>query len=149
MRDDSVVGCLDSTRQEEFYEAFLDLQIPPQRAIQEHIFLPSFIPLITDGMPEIPESVLDRIYAISMETLLGENGDLCLKSAEHLRTKLGLPASARVALIGTVQDPKLERFWTSSSERELFSYNLQQYDECCDRWKIAARRALLRSSVQA
>ncbi len=120
MRDDSVVGCLDRSRQEEFYRALLDLQIPPQQARQERISLPAFLPLITDAMPEIPESVLDRIYAISMETLLGENGDLCVKSAEHLRTKLGLPTSARVALIGTVQDPKLERFWTSSSERDIW-----------------------------
>lgn len=120
MQDDSVVGCLESQRQDDFYKVLLDLSVPQQRARQERLVLPSFIPLVKDAIPEIPESRSGRIYAISMETLLSRSGDLRIRSPEHLRKQIGLSPTARVALIGTVKDPKLELFWTHSTDRDVW-----------------------------
>lgn len=122
MIGDSIVGCLDNQRQEEFYNSLLNLNIPAQKANQEKLFLPSYIPLITDGLSQVLEYNSDPLYAISLETLLYNSGNLTVKSSQHLRKKLGLSPDARIGLMGGVQDKKLERFWTVSWERELWRY---------------------------
>jgi Domain of unknown function (DUF4417) len=120
MQDESVIGCLDPKKQQEFYDSLNDLYIPPQKANQDNLILPPYIPLITDAVPIIPDYNSDPIYAISMATLLKKGGDLCATSPQLLRKKLGLSANARVALTGSVNDEKLEQFWSISEEKDVW-----------------------------
>src|SRR6185295_14360810 len=120
MAGDSVIGCLNNQRQDKFYHSLLDLHIPTQKANQEKLSLPPYIPLIKDSRTQILAYNSDPLYAISLETLLYDSGNLTVKSSQHLRKKLGLSLDARIGLVGGVQDKKLERFWTLSVEREVW-----------------------------
>jgi hypothetical protein len=122
MDDPSVIGCVRPERQ---MEVFRDLHGHSsasgiRKTLQDSIVVPNFIPLIKDGLAAISPRDAEGLVAVSLQTLLNPSGNLCVLTPQELRGKLGLNEGARLALIGTCKDKKLERFWTESEERDVW-----------------------------
>lgn len=120
MQGPSIIGCLDNERQIIFYEDFRDYP-QPQYSHQDSLDLPSFIPVVKDGLPRVIRPGRDVVFGVSLGTLLKKSGELRFTSSEALRRKLRLPQESRVALIGTSPDRRLERFWRLSNTRDVWT----------------------------
>jgi hypothetical protein len=123
-RDESVIGCYDATRIKAYHkELARDSVAKMKRAPQsrhELLRLPSFIPMIKDGLSLRAEHKSEALYGVSLGTLLKDCGDLRFDSPEKLRRSLGLDDRSRLALIGTAADWKIERFWKVSESRQVW-----------------------------
>lgn len=121
MEDPSVVPCINTERRQQLCDD-LYMRMPPipNDSNQDHIALPPFIPCITDGMPEVPDFAPNALFAVSLKTLIKNKGDLICNSIEALRKRLKLPSDAKLALIGTAKDWKIERLWTISDKYEIW-----------------------------
>lgn len=117
----SMIGCRDNERQMMFYHDLYGRDYPqPQYSRQEDLELPSFIPVVKDGLPQLLPHDPRILYGVSLGTLLKESGCLRFNGSEDLRRKLRLPLEARLALIGTSPDRRLERFWHLSKTHDVW-----------------------------
>lgn len=123
-RDESVIGCYDASRIKTYYEELLPDIInqtgPAPASNHDRLRLPPFIPMIKDGLDLSTEPQGDALYGVSLGTLLKDSGDLRFDSPEKLRRFLGLGKQARLALICTAADWKIERFWKVSESRQVW-----------------------------
>jgi len=120
-KDESSIGCYDADRIRIHYDDVRRSRSgSPPPCHHDRLELPSFIPVIKDGGPQDACLGGERLYAVSFSTLLRESGDLRFAAPGHLRKTLGLPHRARLALICTVDDRRIERFWKISEEREMW-----------------------------
>jgi hypothetical protein len=123
-RDESVIGCYDADRIKAYYNELTRDAVgkikflPPSR--HELLRLPAFIPMIKDGLSLRAEPKPEVLYGVSLGTLLKDCGDLRFDSPEKLRSFLGLNDQARLALIGTAADWRIERFWKVSESRQVW-----------------------------
>ena len=121
-RDESVIGCYDLSRIKAYYD---ELQrdrtgktIEPSH--HERLRLPAFIPMIKDGLSLSAAPLKEALYGVSLGTLLKDCGDLRFDSPEKLRRFLGLNSRARLSLICTAADWRIERFWKVSESRQVW-----------------------------
>ncbi len=123
-RDESVIGCYDATRIKAYYKELARDSVAKMkrapRSRHEQLRLPSFIPMIKDGLSLRAEHRSETLYGVSLGTMLKDCGDLRFDSPEELRRFLGLYDRARLALIGTAADWKIERFWKVSESRQVW-----------------------------
>jgi hypothetical protein len=122
LTDSSVIGCLDPARQRAHF-ADLHGQLRPLRQKSRHseINLPAFIPQICTGLGALPKLKGDPLFAVSLSTILGEEGKVKYRSAQSLRHALGLQPDARLALIGTTNDYTIEKLWTNSGASDAWN----------------------------
>jgi len=121
LSDSSVIGCLDSSRQR-VHLADLHGRPKPEKQKSRHseIKLPPFIPQICTGLGQIPQLEGDQLFAVSLSTILGEEGRVKYKSGQTLRRALGLPRGARLLLIGSTKDYTIEKLWTTSDSADVW-----------------------------
>lgn len=72
--------------------------------------LPSFIPVLCEGMPAL-ELDAKPLFGIHLDDLLLSGGDLAVTSGRDLRRKFGLPTDARICLIASVRDRLQTNLW--------------------------------------
>lgn len=121
MRGPSLVTCVDIERRQELFDDLYSRVVPvPASSHQTKINLPAFISGVEEGMPEVPLFPSNSLFAVSLETFLRKRGTILFQSAEELREKLRLPSDARLALIGTGKDRRIERFWTTSDKHDVW-----------------------------
>src|SRR5216684_5542507 len=121
MRESSLVTCIDIERRQEFFDDLYSRVTPvPPRSFHDEINLPAFVPGINEGLANELVLAPNTLVAISLQTLLGKNGTIRFKSSDDLRKSLRLPGSARLALICTGKDRRLERFWTKSDRGDMW-----------------------------
>jgi hypothetical protein len=115
MQDASVIGCLDGERLGEFYRDLHKRYYPqPHSSNQANLCLPNFIPMVAESKMNLADVSPARLLGISLGDILNDSGRVAFKSAAHVRKRLNLSSNARLALIGTGEDWKLERFWKLS-----------------------------------
>lgn len=120
MQDEWLITCTNTQRRQRFFDDLYSRMPPiPKSSHQYRIELPAFIPVINDGLKAIPLPP-QTLFAVSLETFLGRKGTIRWNSIEVLRQKLGLPPNARLALIGTAKDSKIERLWTTSDDENVW-----------------------------
>ena len=121
MRDQALVTCVNLERKQQRLDDLYSRMPPiPKESHQDKIVLPSFIAGITNALKELSYFPKRMLFAVSLATLLGEKGTILPDCADALRHKLRLPADARLALIGTAKDYKIERLWTSSEKTNVW-----------------------------
>jgi hypothetical protein len=121
MRGPSLISCVDIERRQELFNDLYSQVIPiPASSHQTKINLPAFIPGVEEGMPGVPAFPPNSLFAVSLETFLRKRGTILFESADELREKLHLPSDARLALIGTGKDRRIERFWTTSDKHDVW-----------------------------
>lgn len=114
VQGDKLIGCRDGKR---ILEHYSDLHREFQPAVssnQTHLTMPEFIPLVSESKMDLTALSTGRLLGVSLGDILNDTGRVGLKSPKHLRERLKVAPSARLALIGTSMDWKLERFWTES-----------------------------------
>lgn len=122
LSDPSEIGCSDLERVQRFYHEVKRLiSVIPQPCNHDHLDLPCFIPVLKDGGPTTLMLDERRLSAISMSTLLKDSGDLRFEYPDELRLAHRLSPNARLALVCTTDDCRLERFWRISEEKEVWS----------------------------
>ncbi|HBB96284.1 MAG TPA: hypothetical protein DC054_12915 [Blastocatellia bacterium] len=68
----------------------------------------------------MPEPEGNPLFAVSLSTILAEEGRVKYKSAQTLRRALRLPSDARLILIGSTKDYTIEKLWTTSDAAEAW-----------------------------
>jgi hypothetical protein len=115
MRGPSLVTCDDIERRQmlldDLYRGHTEI---PNRSHQSDVTLPAFIPGVRDGMPDFPAFRSNSLFAVSLDSLVRKTGTLRFESIDELKSQLRLREDARIALIGTAKDRKIERLWTIS-----------------------------------
>jgi hypothetical protein len=115
LNDSSVIGCLDPAKQTlHFADLHGRARLPKQKSRHSEISLPAFIPQLCTGLGDLRKVNGHPLFAVSLSTLLSEEGKVKFRSAQSLRRALGLPPDARLALVGTTKDYTIEKFWTHS-----------------------------------
>jgi hypothetical protein len=122
MQSKSVVGCLGAKRRGFYFSDTHEKFVPiPVSSHQNKIILPSFIPGIRDGLRvEWPEALPAPLFAVSLGKIISESGNLAFETIDHLRRRFNLPKEARIALIGTSRDYKLEALWKISDREKIW-----------------------------
>lgn len=120
MQGKGVVGCLDAKRRGMFYEDTYGRFLPaPPSSHQEKIILPAFIPGVREGL-RLDWGEEAPLVAVSLGKVVSQTGDLAFRDIDHLRRRLRLPQGARVALIGTGRDARLEAMWKVSDSKRVW-----------------------------
>jgi hypothetical protein len=121
MRGSSLVTCDNIERRQILLD---DLYRGPTKiptsSHQSDITLPAFIPGVRDGMPDVPAFTPNSLFAVSLESIVLKTGSLRFRSVDELKSKLRLRPDARIALIGTAKDRKIERLWTMSDRSSVW-----------------------------
>ena len=120
MNDDSVVGCLNSQRQIEHFSNLQSLSSPSQISHDSELQLPEIIFGINDGFKDFPPFAEDDYFSISFKTLFDEKGFFKYKNSRNLRKALRISESAKLALICTALDPRLEIFWHKTKSTDAW-----------------------------
>jgi hypothetical protein len=122
MQGKSVVGCLGAKRRGFYFGDTHEKFVPiPSSSHQHAITLPAFIPGIRDGLRVAwPEVFPSPLFAVSLGKIISETGRLAFETIDHLRQRFNLPMSARIALIGTSKDYKLEALWKISNREKIW-----------------------------
>ena len=120
MQHPSLVSCINTERRGVFFHELHGKLLPiPKCSYQDKIALPIFIPGIKGGL-KLSGAGANQLFAVSYEEILGRGGELIVSTLDELKYKVGLPRDARVALIGTAQDRKLESFWRIARSRKIW-----------------------------
>jgi hypothetical protein len=122
MQDKSIVGCLGAKRRGFYFGDTHEKFVPiPVSSHQDEITLPVFIPGIRDGLRVTwPQALPSLLFAVSLGKIINQSGNLAYESIDHLRQQFNLPKSARLALIGTSRDYKLEALWKISEREKIW-----------------------------
>lgn len=73
--------------------------------------IPYFIPTVARSGMIIPDEPTGLTLGVSLGRIIGKRGNLAYKNVEQVRRKFRMPSNAKVALIGTSPDHKLENLW--------------------------------------
>jgi hypothetical protein len=121
MKGPSVIGCYDAERIRHHLTDLRDPNpLPKQPSRHSLLSLPSFIPVLSAGMPpetELPE--LD-LYGVSLSTILDDRGNVRYGSPQTLRRGLKVSAGTKLALLGGCNDDKLNKAWHTSKQKDLW-----------------------------
>jgi hypothetical protein len=82
--------------------------------------LPPGIPVLCSGIPKGTRLNPNRLYGISLSDLLDDYGHLKYDSGPEMRRAFRLPPNARVCLLASVQDDRLEVLWEESDTRAVW-----------------------------
>lgn len=122
LRDSRVIGCYDSQKILRFLTDLRNVEHLGSQPSRHHLLsLPSFIPILRSGMPsetELPE--LD-LYGVTLTTILNDSGNVSYRTPQALRRSLRLPTSAKLALLSTCNDDKLNKAWFIVKQKDLWS----------------------------
>lgn len=114
MTDPTVFGCMDKTRREMAFADTYD-RVHPTALLkdQNDIKLPPFIAGVKSGLSlEAADHI--PLFAISLGDIITTQGDLRFQSVAEIRKFYKLPSNAKLALIGTSKDSKLQALWRMS-----------------------------------
>src|SRR5947209_3972040 len=78
--------------------------------------LPPFIPVLEGGLPAELALPTGQLYGVGLRTVLSKTGRVKPSSAARLRESLRLPTDARLCLISSCDDRRIENFWRRSLE---------------------------------
>lgn|SRR6185312_629989 len=73
--------------------------------------LPPFIPVLEGGLPAELSLPVGQLYGIGLRTVLSKAGKVKPSSADQLRSSLRLPPDARLCLVSSCDDRRIENFW--------------------------------------
>lgn len=121
LRGSSLVTCDNIERRQRLLDdLYRGLTKIPTSSHQSDVTLPAFIPGVRDGMPDFPAFRSNSLFAVSLESLVKKTGTLRFRSIDELKSQLRLRQDARIALIGTAKDRKIERLWTMSDRSNVW-----------------------------
>jgi len=122
MQGKSMVGCLGAKRRGFYFGDTHEKFVPiPSSSHQHRITLPAFIPSIRDGLRVTwPEILPSSLFAVSLGKIINQSGNLAFETIDHLRKQFNLPKLAKIALIGTSKDYKLEALWKISDREKIW-----------------------------
>jgi hypothetical protein len=121
MKEPRVIGCYDSDRILHYLTDLRDSRpLSKQPSRHSSILLPSFIPVLSAGMPRETELPEFNLYGVSLSTILDDRGNIRYGSPQSLRHGLRLATGANIALLGGCNDDKLNKAWHSSSQNDLW-----------------------------
>jgi hypothetical protein len=83
--------------------------------------VPSFIPILPRGLPQDAELPREMTYGISWSSLLNRGGSFKYASSRSLRKALRLESDAKLCLVGTAMDKRIERLWEFSESKRSWS----------------------------
>jgi hypothetical protein len=91
--------------------------------------MPPFIPVLEAGLPEGLVLPPGHLYGVGLRTILSTSGRIKVRSPQHLRETLQLPLDARLCLICSCDDQRIESIWRRSLEldswRDLASLHFE------------------------
>lgn len=117
--DDEWIGCLDSSRQTQYFANLSRWRPPPVLDPPSVPELPPFIPQLKITMPCRPPP--GRIYALSFSAVLTPTGGISYRgNPRRLRRALKLPNGAPILGLATGKDLRIEDFWRRSEREGLW-----------------------------
>jgi hypothetical protein len=120
MEHESLIGCYDLNRIDKFSSEIFDrLILPPKTFHQEKINLSEVSFGVAYGGIDLTEYNEIPLFVVSMNKFLRESGDLAFRDMIHLKEKLRIPPSAKVALIGTSSEKIQQAFWRNLEKLNL------------------------------
>lgn len=115
------IGCSNTAAQVWYYEDLHEMEIEVDDPPRSPSRLPAFIPVLVRVMPKKVQLPELPIYGVSYTTVLRNTGAVrYANDIPKLRQDLGLGPDARVCLIGTGADARLEHAWETSKIHELW-----------------------------
>lgn len=120
MEHESLIGCYDLKRIGKFLSEIFDRLIPPPETFYQEKINLSELPFgIAYSGIDLTEYKDIPLFVVSMKTFLRESGDLAFRDMAHLKEKLKIPLSAKVALIGTSSEKIQQAFWRNLEKLNL------------------------------
>jgi hypothetical protein len=114
MTDPTVFGCMNKPRRETAFADTYDRTHPTKLLKnQNDIKLPPFIMGVKSGL-SLEAAAHIPLFAISIGDIITTQGDLRFQSVTEIRRFYRLPNTAKMALIGTSKDSKLQALWRMS-----------------------------------
>jgi hypothetical protein len=68
----------------------------------------------------ISDQFANDLFGISLGKIIGKRGNLSYKNIAEIKRAFGLPVNARIALIGTSPDQRLENLWKIHETHSIF-----------------------------
>lgn len=115
MRDESVISCLDPTKQIRHYSDLARIRPVPQVALHDKLHLPEIVFGINDAFKQFPEFSDEDYFCISFKSLVDQDGFFKYRTPQKLRLALKISPTSKLGLICVASDPVLENFWSRSS----------------------------------